>query len=52
MQVLKKGTEDSWKDGCCVVLVLVVNNVAYVANLGDSKVSSAVENIQNAAWLT
>ena len=37
-EVLERGTAESWKDGCCVVLVVVVNNVAYVANLGDSKV--------------
>lgn len=36
-EVKAQGTEKSWKDGCCVVLMAVVNNVAYICNLGDSK---------------
>jgi len=26
-----------WTDGCCVVLLVVVNDMAFVANMGDSK---------------
>jgi integrin-linked kinase-associated serine/threonine phosphatase 2C len=36
-EVLHRGTQESWKDGCCVVLSVIVNNCVYVANLGDSK---------------
>ena len=28
----------SWKDGTTAVCVLLINNVSYIANLGDSKV--------------
>lgn len=32
-------TKPSWKDGTTAIVVLVLQNILYISNLGDSKVS-------------
>jgi len=34
----ERAKEEGWKDGCCAVMLFLINTMAYVANLGDSKV--------------
>ena len=34
--IIEKGTEEGWTEGCCVSLVIIVDNILYTANLGDS----------------
>ena len=31
-------TKPSWKDGTTAIVVLVIQNILYISNLGDSKV--------------
>ena len=38
--VREHGAEENWTDGCCTVLLVVVDNAVYVANLGDSRVGA------------
>jgi integrin-linked kinase-associated serine/threonine phosphatase 2C len=35
--VEQEGAKNGWKDGSCAVMLIIVNNIVYVANLGDSK---------------
>jgi len=35
--VEEKCKTEGWTDGCCAVLVVIVNNTVHIANLGDSK---------------
>ena len=36
-KINEKFLSENWTDGCCCVLVLIVNNIAHIANLGDSR---------------
>lgn len=36
--VLSQCASNGWTDGACVIACLIVNDIVYVINLGDSKV--------------
>lgn len=36
--VVTRATVNGWKDGACIVACLLINDMAYIINLGDSKV--------------
>jgi serine/threonine protein phosphatase PrpC len=46
-EVEQEGTKHGWKDGCCAVLLVIINNIVYVANLGDSEAILCRQNGSN-----
>jgi len=37
-QIIEKGSTEGWTEGCCVSLLMLIDNVLYTANLGDSHI--------------